>query len=68
MEYGRFLDLMDQKSVEVDGYYKLPLLLKEEDFQLPNNRAAVIKWLKSLKRNFDKDYLLSKHARSLWKS
>ena len=64
MEYRRFFDLMNQKSVEMDGYYKRPLLLKEEDFQLPNNRAAAIKWLKSLKRNFDKDYLLSQHARS----
>ena len=52
---GRFLDLMDQKAVKVDGHYKLPLPLKDEDIQLPNNRAAAMKRLESLRRKFERD-------------
>ena len=51
---GRFLDLMDQKAVKVDGHYKLPLPLKDEDIQLPNNRAAAMKRLESLRRKVRK--------------
>ena len=51
----RFLDLMDQKAVKVDGHYELPLPLKDEDIRLPNNKAAAIKRLESLKRKFEKD-------------
>ena len=50
----RFLDLMDQKAVKVDGHYELPLPLKD-DIQIPNNRAAATKCLESLRRNFEKD-------------
>ena len=51
----RFLDLMDQKKVKVDGHYELPLPLKDEDIRLPNNRAAAMKRLESLRRKFKKD-------------
>ena len=46
---------MDQKAVKVDGHYELPLPLKDEDIRLPNNKAAAIKRLESLKRKFEKD-------------
>ena len=46
---------MDQKAIKEDGYYELPLPLKDEDIRLPNNRAAVMKRLVSLKRKFEKD-------------
>ena len=36
----RFLDLMNQKVVKVDGHYELPLPLKDEAIRLPNNQAA----------------------------
>ena len=39
----RFLDLMDQKAVKVDGHYELPLPMKDEDLRLPNSRAAAMK-------------------------
>ena len=39
----RFLDLMDQKAVKVDGHYELPLPMKDEDIRLPNNRAPAMK-------------------------
>ena len=45
---------MDQKAVKVDEHYKLPLPLKDEDIQLPNNRVATMKCLESL-RKFKKD-------------
>ena len=64
----RFLDFDHQKAVEVYGHYKLPLSLKGEGIQLPNNRAAAIKRLKSLKRTFDQDDLLSKYVRNLWEN
>ena len=51
----RFLDLMDQKAVKVDGHYKLSLPLKDENIQLPNNQAAAMKHLESLRRKFEKD-------------
>ena len=47
--------MMDQKAIKEDGYYELPLPLKDEDIRLPNNRAAVMKRLVSLKRKFEKD-------------
>ena len=46
---------MDQKAVKVDGHYELPLPLKDEDIQLPNNQAAATKHLEPLKRKFEKD-------------
>ena len=46
---------MDQKAIKEDGYYELPLPLKDEDIRLPNNRAAKMKRLVSLKRKFEKD-------------
>ena len=51
----RFLDLMDQKAVKVDGLYELALSLKDEDIRLPNNRAAAMKRLESLRRKIEKD-------------
>ena len=44
---------MDQKASKVDGHYELPLLLKD-DIRLPNNQAAAMKRLESLKRKFKK--------------
>ena len=51
----RFLDLMDQKSVKVDEHYELHLPLKDEDIRLPIDRAATMKLLESLRKNFKKD-------------
>ena len=51
----RFLDLMDKKAVKVDGHEELTLSPKDEDFRLPNNRAAAMKRLESLRRKFEKD-------------
>ena len=48
----RFLDWMDQKAVKVEGHYKLPLPLKDEDIQLPNHWTAAMKCLESLRRKF----------------
>ena len=45
--------MMDQKAFKVDGHYELPLLLKD-DIRLPNNQAAAMKRLESLKRKFKK--------------
>ena len=47
--------MMDEKEVEGDGHYELPLPLKGEDIQLPNNRAAAMKRLESLRSKFEKD-------------
>ena len=46
---------MGQKAVDVDGHYELPLPLKDGDIRLPNDPAAVMKRLESLKRKFIKD-------------
>ena len=51
----RFLDLMYQKAVKMDGHYELPLPLKDEDVRISNNRAAAMKRLESLRRKFEKD-------------
>ena len=51
----RFLNLMDQKAVKVDGHHDLPLPLKDKDIRLPNNRAAAMKRLEFLRRKFEKD-------------
>ena len=51
----RFLDLMEQKLVKVAGHYELSLSLIDEDIQLPNNQAAAVKRLESLRRKFEKD-------------
>ena len=52
---GRFLDLIDQKAVKVNGHYEVPLSLKDEDIRLPINRAHAMKRLESLRRKFEKD-------------
>ena len=51
----RFLDLMDQKAIKVDGHYELLLPLKDEDIRLPNNRTAAMKRLESLRRKFERN-------------
>ena len=51
----RFLNLMEQKLVNVAGHYELCLSLIDEDIQLPNNQAAAVKGLESLRRKFEKD-------------
>ena len=47
--------MVDQKEVKVDGHYELPLPLKDEGIELPNNRAAATKRLEFLRRKFEKD-------------
>ena len=46
---------MNQKAVKVDEHYELPLSLKDEDIQQPNNRVAVMKHLEFLRKMFEKD-------------
>ena len=46
----KFLYLMDEKAVKVDGHYELPLPLKDKDIIPPINRATLIKRLESLKK------------------
>ena len=46
---------MNQKASKVDRHYEMPLLLKDEDIQLPNNRAAAMTLLETLRRKFEKE-------------
>ena len=39
----------------MDGHYELPLPLKDEGIELPNNRAAATKRLEFLRRKFEMD-------------
>ena len=59
---------MDQKAVKLDAHYELPLPLKDEDIQLPNNPAAAVKQLESLRRKFEKMISSSKNTTNLWKN
>ena len=52
-----FLELMERESIKIDGYYELPLLLKDKELVLPNNRMAAIKRMQSLKKRFERDEL-----------
>ena len=47
--------MINQKASKVDRHYEIPLLLKDEDIQLPNNRAAAMTLLETLRRKFEKD-------------
>ena len=58
----RFLDLMGQNTVKVDGHYELLLTLKDEDIRLSNNRTAAMKRLESLRRKFAKMIASSKNT------
>ena len=49
------LNLMDQKTIKVNGRYVVPLSLKLKDVNLRNNRVLALKRLKCLHRRFLKD-------------
>ena len=51
----QFLNLMDQKTINVNGCYVVPLSLKLKDVNLRNNRVLALKRLKHLDRRFLKD-------------
>ena len=51
----QFLNLMDQKTIKVNGHYVVPLSLKLKDVNLRNNRVLALKGLKCLHRRFLKD-------------
>ena len=51
----RFLELMEREAVRTDGYYQLPLPLKDKKLVLPNNRMAAMKHMQSLKKRFERD-------------
>ena len=49
------MKLIDQETIKVDGHYVVPLPLKSNDVNLPNNRVLVLKMLNCLHRRFLKD-------------
>ena len=51
----RFLELMEREAVKIDGYYQLPLPLKDKELVLPDNRMAAMKLMQSLKKRFERD-------------
>ena len=51
----RFLELMEREAVKIDGYYQLPLPLKDKELVLPKTRMAAMKRMQSLKKRFEKD-------------
>ena len=54
-EDRKFLDIAEQGIHQCeDGHYELPLPLKNENLELPNNRIAVFRRLSQLKRRFKK--------------
>jgi len=50
-----FLDLMEELTKKVDGYYQLPLPWKDTDIRHPFNRSMALKRLHSLKRKLERD-------------
>ena len=50
-----FFKQMKETVKFVDGHLELPLLVRNRNVRLPNNRAMVENWLKSLKRHLAKD-------------
>ena len=51
----QFLKLMNQKTLNVNGHYVVPLLLKSKHVNLENNRGLALKRLNCLQRRFLKD-------------
>ena len=58
VEDRRFLQIMKDGVVKVDGHYQLPLPLRNKDVNLPNNRFQAVSRLSSLKRKMlaDSEY------------
>ena len=50
VEDRRFLQIMEENITEVGGHYQLPLPLRNQDLQLPNNRVQALSRLASVKR------------------
>ena len=61
----KFLKLMDQETIKVDGHYVLPLPTESKDINLPNNRVLALKRLNFLQRKFLKDQHFCKCTRHL---
>ena len=53
-EDRKFLQIAEERIHQCeDGHYKLPLPLKNEDIERPNNRDAALRRLNQLKRRFE---------------
>ena len=52
----RLLKIMQKETSKVGKHHQLPLLLRNDNMSLPNNRSMVEKRLMHLKRRFHKDF------------
>ena len=50
----KFMAIMSERAVKVDGHYELPLPFKDNNVSLPNNRKQIEKRLLSVKRKMER--------------
>ena len=55
IEDQRFLKVMKENTVLVNGHYQIPLPLKVPDVKFPNNRKQAEKRLEGLEKRFKRD-------------
>ncbi len=55
VEDKRFIDIMDNCARKVGNHHMLPLPLRNELVELPNNRSIALQRIQTLKRRFQKD-------------
>ena len=55
IEDQKFLKVMKENTVLVNGHYQIPLPLKDPDVKFPNNRKQVEKQLEGLEKRFKRD-------------
>ena len=60
----QFLKLMNQETIQVDGHFAVPLLLKSKYVNLPNKRGLALKRLNCVQRKLLKD----EHFYGMYKS
>ena len=51
----KFLTMMNNDCIKVDGHYQVPLPLRNKDLIIPNNREQVLQRMKWLKRKLQKN-------------
>ena len=55
IENLKFLKVMKENTVLVNGHYQIPLPLKDPDVNFPNNRKQAAKRLEGLEKRFKRD-------------
>ena len=54
-ENKRFMKIVERGASKKYGYYDVPLLFRDSNLMLPNNKKQVIQRLMGLKKRFMKD-------------